>query len=160
MSDDFIIHDKEDTHNFYDTELYQHYVKVLEGIDDIPINYLQAIYEKLPEELIETENFDEKFSLREELNIQMTLVRGLRKAIFNAKGEIRQGYDLDDAKQVLTASKDLVRILQTSQRELVNQDRMQAIELAFTDTIMELPQELRESYVEKLALYMEHHEPD
>jgi len=160
MEDDFII-GTADTTQFHDTPLYQHYVKIVEGINEIPERYLRVLFEKLPDEVVKQENetVDERFSIREELSTQMALVKGLRTTIFDSRGNLRPDYDLDDAKQVLTASKDLIKIIQTSQKELVNQERIQAIELAFTDAIMEFPEAEREVYLEKLALYLEQYEP-
>ncbi|ELA6946681.1 hypothetical protein RBG11_004284 [Vibrio parahaemolyticus] len=161
MEDDFIIDNNFNKNdNFYDTPLYQHYLKVVEGIEEIPENYQRVLYEKLPDAITVQEEIDETFSIREELSTQMTLVRGLRKNIFDSKGNLRPDYDLDDAKQVLTASKDLIKVIQGSQKELVNQERIQAIELAFTDAIMEFPEDKREFYLEKLALYLEQYDPD
>ncbi|HCE1582935.1 TPA: hypothetical protein NGR52_004176 [Vibrio parahaemolyticus] len=161
MEDDFIIDNNFNKNdNFYDTPLYQHYLKVVEGIAEIPENYQRVLYEKLPDAITVQEEIDETFSIREELSTQMTLVRGLRKSIFDSKGNLRPDYDLDDAKQVLTASKDLIKVIQGSQKELVNQERIQAIELAFTDAIMEFPEDKREFYLEKLALYLEQYDPD
>ncbi|EOV8094021.1 hypothetical protein ACOKWN_003793 [Vibrio parahaemolyticus] len=161
MEDDFIIDNNFNKNdNFYDTPLYQYYLKVVEGIAEIPENYQRVLYEKLPDMITVQEEIDETFSIREELSTQMTLVRGLRKSIFDSKGNLRPDYDLDDAKQVLTASKDLIKVIQGSQKELVNQERIQAIELAFTDAIMEFPEDKREFYLEKLALYLEQYDPD
>lgn len=160
MEDEDFIIDTAPNSKFHDTPLYHSVVNLLENIEFVPENYLKLIADKLPEEILEPEAIDEKFSVRDELALQMTLVRGLRTTIFDKSGKLRDGYDLDDAKQVLTASKELIKIIQTSQKELINQDRIQAIELAFTDTIMEMPEENREGYLQKLETYLEQYDPD
>lgn len=159
--DEFIIGEAP-SENFHDSPLYKNYVRVVEGINEIPERYLRVLFEKLPDEVVSqpNEEVNERFSIREELSTQMALVKGLRTTIFDSRGNLRPDYDLDDAKQVLTASKDLIKIIHTSQKDLVNQERIQAIELAFTDAIMEFPEEQREMYLEKLKLYLEQYDPD
>lgn len=159
--EDFIIGPTEQF-NFHDSPLYQAMVQVVEGMkhDMIPAEYVELIAETLPESYTPKQDiYDEKFNLRDELTLQIQYVRNLRNEIFDDKGKLRKGYGMDDAKHILTASRDLVKILQTSHDQLLSHDRMQAIEMAFIDTVAEMDEGTRERYAELLGVYLESHEP-
>lgn len=117
-----------------------------------------ALLNALPDSVTKS-SYDETFDLTEELGCQLSLVRGLRKEIFHPDGSLKEEYGIDAAKQVLTASRDLTKILQSSHEELVNYRRIQAIETAFLDTLDEMPQEARERYSNLLGVYLEQSSP-
>lgn len=112
----------------------------------------------LPLELMQ-EDYSENFNLRDELSCQIQVVRGLRKEIFYANGALKPEYGVDDASRVLNASRDLLKLLQSQHEELVNYERIQAIETAFLDTIAGMPLQEQERYRDSLALYLEQHSP-
>lgn len=118
----------------------------------------KALYNALPDSVTKG-SYNETFDLSEELGCQLSLVRGLRKEIFHPDGTLKDEYGIDAAKQVLTASRDLSKILQTSHGELVNYRRIQAIETAFLDTIADMPQKTQEKYANLLEIYLEQSSP-
>lgn len=120
--------------------------------------HINALVDALPIDAFDND-YDEKFNLREELNCQIQVVRGLRKEIFSKNGSLKEGHGVDDATRVLNASRDLLKLLQTQHEELVNYERIQAIETSFLDVIAEMPLAEQERYQASLASYLEVNSP-
>lgn len=125
----------------------------------VTVEDCKAIFSVLPD-TVKKSSYNESFDLSEEISCQIELVRGLRKEVFNPDGTLKEEYGIDSAKHILTASRDLTKMLQSSHAELVNYKRIQAIETAFLDTIAEMPKEAQEKYAELLGIYLETQSPD
>lgn len=120
---------------------------------------VKMLCEALPIEDIQEGDYNEGFNLRDELSCQIKVVRGLRREIFYPNGALRANYGVDDASRVLNASRDLLRLLQTQHDELVNYERIQAIETSFLDVVSEMPISDQEKYQESLANHLDQNSP-
>lgn len=91
----------------------------------------EAIERKLPAE------FDEDFDMRNELQMQMQLVKSVRSHILNEEGSIKSTASVSEVKSVIDASMKLADALNKLNKDLINQERIQAIEASFMQIAQE-----------------------
>ena len=83
-------------------------------------------------------NFDEDYSLRSELVIQMQLVKSVRMSILDGAGRVKKDTTVQEVKSVLDSSMKLADMLNKVNKDLVNHERLQAVEAAFMDVVVQI----------------------
>lgn len=99
-------------------------------------------------------SFDEAFNIRDELITQMKMVKAVRKELLDPNGSIKKGTTTSEVKSILDASMRLANQLNVVNKDLINQERMQAVESAFMDVLNTFPQALQLEYVGHLEKRM------
>lgn len=95
------------------------------------------------------------FSLADEVNAQIRMVRALRATILDEDGAIIQGSSARDAKEVISSSSTLLTSLMKFHEKIINQDRMRLIEQATIEAIKTLPDEQQEKFFSYLSEKLE-----
>ncbi len=102
---------------------------------ELPENFTKPIY---------TANFD----LMQELDTQLKTVRALRNAILTETNELREGMTTKDVMELNRTSTNLTNLLMKHHKDVVNMDRLRAVEEAVLSVIMTWPEaEEREKFV-------------
>ena len=95
-------------------------------------------------------DFDEEYDMRDELHTMMKMVRAVRESILTHDHQIASSTTVTEVKSVLDASMRLVQLLTKSNKEIINMDRIRAVEAAFLEVISEMPTEQQKRYVDHL----------
>jgi len=137
---------------FAETSLGQAVTEVILGLQNnmIPEAYVRELAMHLPKLDKDDQEFGVTFNLINEINQQMTLIKGLRSQVFTATGVIREGYEFKDAKYVLQANDQMLKTLMQKHKELVNVERFQKIEAAVHAALDKLEPEQQEIFVSEL----------
>lgn len=99
------------------------------------------------------QEFDEKFSISGEISETIKILRTLRQSLFcPVTNKLVEKYDIDDAKNVLTTSNQLIGTLIKTQEKVVNMERFQSIEEATIDVLKSLQDDYPE-WVSDIAEY-------
>jgi len=117
--------------------------------DAIPEYELVKILDVLPIQA-DTQEFDSEFDLSQELTNQLKALQSIRDRIFSSDGRIKEGSSVKEAKDFMSSSGSLLQMLQKSRSELINIDRMQAIEEATIDTMRELGEDVIDDFSARL----------
>lgn len=120
----------------------------------IPDYELRKLLDVLPNRQ-DTQDFGANFDLAEEITFQLQALTAVRENIFSQDGRIRDGKTIKDAKEFLTSSTSLLQLLQKSRNELINADRMQAMEEAIIETLNEQTDEIKEAFMSKFESRLE-----
>lgn len=97
--------------------------------------------------------FGVEFDLMEEVGHQIAAAQMLRKANFAPDGSIVT--TSKEAKEALSASLSLLKMLVDMQGELFSQARMRAIEVAVTETMKDLGEEVQGRFISTLTERLE-----
>lgn len=93
-------------------------------------------YFNVPEGSKDGEAFDEKFSISGEVAETIKILRTLRRSLFcPVTNKLKEEYEIEDARNVLTTSNQLISTLIKTQEKVVNMERFQAIEEATIDVL-------------------------
>ena len=114
-------------------------------LDEVPHDLLPSLADAVS--VVAPDNFDEEFDLREELSTQLKMVRAVRNSILNSAGQIREDTTVSEVKSVLDASMKLAQMLTKANKEIVNIERIQAVEAAFLETIADLDEARQKEFV-------------
>jgi len=95
-------------------------------------------------------DFDEDFNVREELVTQMKLVRAIRNSLLESNGRLKEDTTVSEVKSVLDASIRLSEMLNKVNKDLINHERLQAVEAAFMETISGFDKEIQLECVKNL----------
>jgi len=79
------------------------------------------------------------FDLTEELNTQLRTVRAMRRYILTEDDSIRDNMTTKDVTELTRASTNLTNLLMKYHKEVINMDRMRAVEEAVMSVIMTWP---------------------
>lgn len=79
--------------------------------------------------------YDDQFDIRSEITMQLRFVAALRDEMFTNDGKMKEGFNKEDIKYVLDASKELRKSLDEAHGKYLSYERVQGIIKAFTDTI-------------------------
>lgn len=121
-------------------------------IGDMPADLLNILSNALePHREID---FDEEFNVRDELVTQMKLVRSIRISLLKPGGALKDDTTVTEVKSVLDASMRLSDMLNKVNKDLVNQERIRAVEAAFMDVIGDMDKAVQIAYVESLEKRM------
>lgn len=137
---------------FDETSLGMAITEVLNGLQNglIPDPYIRQLSMNMPE-VDENGDFGVTFSLINEINQQLNIIRGLRNSVFTPSGTLRSGVEFKDAKYVIQANDGMIKTLMGKMKELVNIDRFQKIEAAVHEAIEQLEPEQREIFHAELV---------
>lgn len=94
--------------------------------------------------------FDEEYDMRDELHTMMQMVQAVRSSILTSDNRIARDTTVQEVKAVLDASMRLTQLLNKSNKEIINMDRIRAIEAAFLEVIGDLPEDKQKQYVDNL----------
>lgn len=84
---------------------------------------------------------DEDIEVGDELRSMVRALRGLRREIMTDDGQIREGKDGRDAKEIVQSTTQLLSLLLKSQEKLDHMERLRAIEDATTKVVREFDEE-------------------
>jgi len=113
--------------------------------DAIPNYELVKILDVLPVQE-STQEFDAEFDLAEEISGQLRTLKTIKNSIFSTDGRIKEGSSVKEAKDFMASSSQLLQMLQKAKAELINIDRMQAIEEATIETLRDLDENIIEEF--------------
>ncbi len=102
----------------------------------------------LPSDVLD--DYDETFDMKREIGIQMNMIKGLRHSVFKPNGRLEPGVEFKDAKYVLESSNKMISVLMNHQKQLINVERMQAVEASVIDVLDTMPPEHKSLFLEKL----------
>jgi len=115
----------------------------------IPEYEIRKILDVLPVQQ-ESQNFDANFDLSHEISTQLVALKSIRNKIFASDGQIKEGQTVRDAKDFMASSSQLLQMLQKSRAELINTERLQAIEEATIECIKELDEDAVKDFLANL----------
>lgn len=102
---------------------------------------------RLLEEVAETHEKDnvkaQQLNLEDEIHAQMTLVQTMRTRVTDSGEEI----PVREIKEVVTASNTLLGTLMKMQEKINSIQHQQAVEQSVMDTMDEMPEEIKESFL-------------
>ena len=90
------------------------------------------------------------FDLAEEINSQIKVVRALRAKILGEDGSLNEGINAREAKELIASGTTMVSTLMKHHKDIVNQDRLMAVEAATIEAVKTLPPENQEAFFETL----------
>lgn len=120
----------------------------------IPSYELRKILDVLPAQE-SVQGFDANFDMGKEITNQLQALQAVRNKIFSSDGRIKEGQTVKDAKDFMASSASLLQLLQKSKSELINLERLQAIEEAVIDALKELGDDATELFLKKLEERLE-----
>lgn len=120
----------------------------------IPNYELVKLLDELPNQK-DTQEFDASFDLSQEINGQLNALQSIRNQIFSSDGRIRDGQTVKDAKDFMASSSQLLQMLQKSRAELINTERLQAVEEATIETLRELGEMIDEDLIKRFLEALE-----
>lgn len=97
---------------------------------------------------------DEDFNVKEELVMMMTMVKSVRNSILNPNGQLKRETTVPEVKSVLDASMKLSDMINKVNKDLINQERIQAVEASFMDVVNEFPKDQQLQYIKMLERRM------
>jgi len=96
------------------------------------------------------------FDLTNEINIQLKTVKALRQAILTEDGQIRDGMTTKDVTELNRVSTNLTNLLMKHHKEVVNMERMRAIEESVLSVVMTWPDtDERQKFIKALEEALE-----
>lgn len=98
--------------------------------------------------------YDASFNIRNEIEEQLRICKGLKEEVFDLNGKIRPKYDLRDAKYVISAVNDIIDTLMKKSETLVNFERVQKIETAVKEAIDRLPEASKQQFLVTLEEHL------
>ena len=101
-----------------------------------------------------TIDFDEEYDVRDELHVMMRMVQAVRASVLTSDNRITQDTTVTEVKAVLDASMRLTQLLTKSNKEIINMDRIRAVEACFLEVIGDMPTEKQKEYVDILEKRM------
>ncbi len=90
--------------------------------------------------------FSAEFSIADEVSTQLKILRGLRRSLVSSSGVPMTNADPIEVKNMLMASMSMIKTLVALQDDIINHDRLQAIERAFIGVIGQLEPEGRDKF--------------
>jgi hypothetical protein len=81
-------------------------------------------------------------------------VQAVRGSILTSNNQIARDTTVTEVKAVLDASMRLTTLLTKSNKEIINMDRIKAVEAAFLEVISGMDTEVQKSYVDTLESRM------
>lgn len=142
--------------SYNDSSLSNAVSEVILGLQngDVPPDQLNLLRSSIPpltpEEEKEGAGYSAQFDLAREITSQLQICKALKSEVFHVNGSLRSGYELKDAKYVLSTVDRMIGTLMRQHEKLVNFARVQKIEQAVTDAISELPDEAKETFIRLL----------
>lgn len=101
-----------------------------------------------------TIDFDEEYDIRDELHTMMKMVQAMRASVLTQDNRITQDTTITEVKAVIDSSLRLATMLTKANREIINTDRIKAIESCFLSVIGDMPTEKQKEYVDILEKRM------
>jgi len=96
------------------------------------------------------------FDLTNEINTQLKTVKALRQAILTEDGQIRDGMTTKDVTELNRVSTNLTNLLMKHHKEVVNMERMRAIEESVLSVVMTWPDtDERQKFIKALEEALE-----
>ena len=123
-------------------------------LGEVPRDLIEKLNDAVKVYVTSGEDFDSEFNLREELATQLRMVRAVRSSILNANGHVKEDTTVSEVKSVLDASMRLAQILSKANKEIVNIERLQAVEAAFLEVISSFDDDRQKEFVEVLEKRM------
>lgn len=101
------------------------------------------------------EEYGANFDLKAEVAQQIRSVRAMRNQVMDSAGRVNEGMQPRDVKELVTASTTLLKMLVNVHEQVINFDRMKAVEDATVEAIKTLPQEAQNAFFEELDRRLE-----
>lgn len=141
---------------FPDSALGTAFSTVKKAIKDgaVPDYELRKMLDVLPNQT-EGQQFDANFDLSQEITSQLQALKAIRDKIFSSDGRIKDGQTVRDAKDFMASSAQLLQVLQKSRAELINTERLQAVEEATIEAIRGLDDEVINEFLNILGEKLE-----
>lgn len=117
---------------------------------------LHRLVSSLPAGSLETtgQGYGADFSLADEIGLQIVAVQNLRQHVF-PNGHLREGCNIREAKEVLTTCNVMCKTLMDNHERIMSMERMRAVEAATVDILMDLGDDLKELFLERLRARLE-----
>jgi hypothetical protein len=117
---------------------------------------LHKLVSALPAGTLEVtgQGYGADFSLADEMGLQIVAVQNLRQHVF-PNGHLREGCNVREAKEVLTTCNIMIKTLMDNHARIMSMERMRAVEAATVDILVELKDELKEQFLERLRVRLE-----
>jgi len=122
-------------------------VAVREGF--IPDYEMRKLLDVLPAQE-SAQEFGADFDMSAELSNQLNALQAVRNKIFSVDGRLADGQTIKDAKDFMSSSSALLQLLHKSKAELINIERLQAVEEATIETIKELGEDKTKLFLKNL----------
>ena len=90
------------------------------------------------------------FDLASEVEQQILAVRAARDHVMTRDGRLKSGFSSRDAKDLVTAGSTLLQSLMKHHAEIMNIERMRALEQAVIETLKKADPEIAKSVISKL----------
>jgi hypothetical protein len=94
------------------------------------------------------------FSLADEIGLQIVAVQNLRQHVF-PNGHLRESCNIREAKEVLTTCNVMIKTMIDNHDRIMSMERMRAVEAATVDTLVEIDDDLKEQFLERLRARLE-----
>jgi hypothetical protein len=117
---------------------------------------LHKVVSALPAGTLEDtgQGYGANFSLADEIGLQIVAVQNLRQYVF-PNGHLRESCNIREAKEVLTTCNVMIKTMIDNHDRIMSMERMRAVEAATVDTLVELDDDLKEQFLERLRARLE-----
>jgi len=118
---------------------------------------LRRLADNIPRALLAdapAQEFDENFSIADELTSQIQAVQALRQHVFPG-GRFKSDGSVKEAKEVLTTCNQMVKTLVENHERVMNMERFRAVEGATLDVLADMSDELKNTFLTRLAQKLE-----
>jgi len=122
--------------------------------NNIPEYELRNLFEILPASL-DGQVFDADFSMAEEVTMQLTVLKAVRDKVISHEGKLVSGQTVKDAKDLIQSSASLLQLLQKLRNEIINSDRLKAVEDAVITTLKGKDEEVLLEFMDNLRENLE-----
>jgi len=127
----------------------------------VPKESINQLLRAIPEEVIEQARpkprvkYDDNFNLSEEVAYNIQFVRQLRENVMRPDGTINPEVTIKEANSIVSASNNLLTLLNRTQKDMRTVERAQAMERAVTATLEEVSPGLKETFLANLKFRLE-----
>lgn len=97
---------------------------------------------------------DEDFSVRDELIIQMKIVKAVRSTILSPSGQLNKNTTINEVKSIMSSSMALLKEIKEANKDLLSMDRIKAMETSFLETVQRFPEPEQKEFVNLLERRM------
>jgi len=150
IPDNFEVRDKTEEVNVIRNKTLE--MITLVSLGEVPMDLMLLLSDEIS--IHAPVNLDEEFNLRDEMATQLQMVRAVRSSILNAQGGVRETTTVGEVKSVLDASMKLSQMLTKANKEIINIERIQAVEAAFLEVVSGFKEDEQKEFVEVLERRM------
>lgn len=105
---------------------------------------------ELQEGELDDPEYGADFDLTSEINQQIRLVRAMRSKVLGENGHLKNEIPVREARETITSSNAMIQQLMKHHKDVMNMERMRAVETATIEAVKTLPDEQQAEFFGRL----------